>query len=85
MSSTHPKTLYLTMAALNGALYAGIGLLTYLGIFAPIVGVVRFWGLAVVVPAIFAALFGPFVGGVGASIGVFISDMVLQSVNHIFQ
>jgi len=78
MSSTHSKTLYLTMAALNGALYAGIGLLTYLGIFAPIVGVVRFWGLAVVVPAIFAALFGPFVGGVGASIGVFISDMVVH-------
>jgi hypothetical protein len=66
------------MAALNGALYAGIGLLTYLGIFAPIVGVVRFWGLAVVVPAIFAALFGPFVGGVGASIGIFISDMVVH-------
>jgi len=66
------------MAALNGALYAGVGLLTYLGIFAPIVGVVRFWGIPVVVPAVFAALFGPFVGGVGASIGVFISDMVVH-------
>jgi len=66
------------MAALNGALYAGIGLLTYLGIFAPIVGIVRFWGIPVVVPAVFAALFGPFVGGVGASIGVFISDMVVH-------
>jgi len=68
----------LTMAALNGALYAGIGLLTYLGIFAPVVGIVRFWGLAVVAPAVFAALFGPFVGGVGASIGIFISDMVVH-------
>jgi hypothetical protein len=78
MYSTHSKTLRLTMAALNGALYAGVGLLTYLGIFAPIVGVVRFWGIPVVVPAVFAALFGPFVGGVGASIGVFISDMVVH-------
>jgi hypothetical protein len=66
------------MAALNAALYATIGLLTYLGIFAPIVGVVRFWGLAVVVPAVFAALFGPFVGGVGAAIGIFLSDMVVH-------
>lgn len=66
------------MAALNAALYATIGLLTYLGVFAPIVGVVRFWGLAVVVPAVFAALFGPFVGGVGAAIGIFLSDMVVH-------
>jgi hypothetical protein len=66
------------MAALNGALYAGLGLLTYLGIFAPIVGVVRFWGLAVVVPAVFATLFGAFVGGLGASIGILISDMVVH-------
>ncbi len=72
-SSTH-----LTMAALNAALYATIGLLTYLGVFAPIVGVVRFWGLAVVIPAVFAALFGPFVGGVGAAIGIFLSDMVVH-------
>jgi uncharacterized membrane protein len=67
-----------TMAALNAALYATIGLLTYLGVFAPIVGVVRFWGLAVVVPAVFAALFGPFVGGLGAAVGIFISDMVVH-------
>jgi hypothetical protein len=63
---------------LNAALYVTIGMLTYLGIFAPIVGVVRFWGLAVVVPAVFAALFGPIVGGVGASIGIFISDMLVH-------
>ena len=66
------------MTALNGALYAGIGLLTYAGVFAPIVGVVRFWGLAVVVPAVFAALFGAVVGGIGASIGIFVSDMVVH-------
>ncbi len=68
----------LTMTALNAALYASIGLLTYLGVFAPIVGVVRFWGLAVVVPSVFAVLFGPFVGGVGAAIGIFLSDMVVH-------
>jgi hypothetical protein len=73
-----PGSIRLTMAALNAALYATIGLLTYLGVFAPIVGVVRFWGLAVVVPAVFAALFGPFVGGVGAAIGIFLSDMVVH-------
>jgi len=72
------KVLQLTTAALNAALYAAIGLLTYLGVFAPIVGVVRFWGLAVVVPAVFAALFGPIVGGVGASIGIFLSDMAVH-------
>jgi len=66
------------MTALNAALYASIGLLTYLGVFAPIVGVVRFWGLAVVVPSVFAVLFGPFVGGVGAAIGIFLSDMVVH-------
>lgn len=73
-----PTSIRLTMTALNAALYATIGLLTYLGVFAPIVGVVRFWGLAVVIPAVFAALFGPFVGGVGAAIGIFISDMVVH-------
>ncbi|MFH0848855.1 MAG: hypothetical protein V1857_05085 [archaeon] len=74
----YSRSLRLTMATLNAALYATIGLLTYLGVFAPIVGVVRFWGLAVVIPAVFAALFGPFVGGVGAAIGIFISDMVVH-------
>ena len=52
--------------------------MTYLGIFAPIVGVVRFWGIAVVIPAIFATLFGPYVGGLGAAIGIFVSDMVVH-------
>ncbi len=66
------------MTSLNAALYTGIGYLTYLGIFAPIVGVVRFWGIAVIIPSVFAALFGPIVGGVGASIGIFISDMIVH-------
>ncbi|MEM3607787.1 MAG: hypothetical protein QW238_02865 [Candidatus Bathyarchaeia archaeon] len=67
-----------TATAVNAALYAGVGLLTYLGVFAPIVGVVRFWGVAVVVPAVFAAIFGPMVGGVGAAIGIFISDLMIH-------
>ncbi len=78
MASRYSKSLRLSITALNAGLYAGIGLLTYLGVFAPIVGLVRFWGLAVVVPAVFATLFGAFVGGVGASIGIFISDMVVH-------
>ena len=72
------RTLEWTMTSLNAALYAGIGYLTFLGIFAPIVGVVRFWGIAVVIPSVFAALFGPFVGGVGSAIGIFISDMLVH-------
>lgn len=39
------------MAALNATLYAVFGYMTFLGIFAPIVGIVRFWGPAVVIPA----------------------------------
>lgn len=65
------------MASLNAALYVVVGYLTFLGVFAPIIGVVRFWGVAVVVPAVFAALFGGMVGGVGAAVGIFISDMLI--------
>jgi uncharacterized membrane protein len=46
--------------------------LTYAGI---IVQGVRFWP-AVIVPAVFSVIFGPIVGGVGAAIGIFISDML---------
>jgi hypothetical protein len=71
------KSQQVVMTALNATLYAVFGYMTFLGIFAPIVGVVRFWGIAVVVPAVFAALFGGMVGGVGAAIGIFISDMII--------
>jgi hypothetical protein len=73
-----PRSLQVTMAALNAAMYAVLGYMTFLGVFAPIVGVVRFWGIAVVVPAVFAFLFGGMVGGVGAAIGIFISDMIIH-------
>jgi len=67
-----------TMTAINAALYAAIGLVTYFGIFAPPpLGIVRFWP-AVIVPGVFATLFGPWVGGFGAAIGIFASDMVIH-------
>lgn len=63
--------------AVNGTLYALVGYLTYLGIFAPAIGVVRFWP-SVVIPALFSYLFGPLVGGAGAALGIFISDMLIH-------
>jgi len=63
------------MTGVSAALYAIVGYLTNLGIVSPVVGVVRFWP-SVVVPAAFAVLFGPWVGGISAAIGIFISDMV---------
>ncbi|MCS7138650.1 MAG: hypothetical protein NZ873_01160 [Crenarchaeota archaeon] len=56
------------------ALYTVVGLATFLGFFTPVLGVVRFWP-AVFVPAVFAMLFGPSVGGTGAAIGIFLSDL----------
>lgn len=63
------------MTAVCAALYAIVGYLTNLGIVSPVVGVVRFWP-SVIVPAIFAVLFGPWVGGIGAAIGIFFADMI---------
>lgn len=62
------------MTGVSAALYAIVGYLTNLGIVSPVVGVVRFWP-SVIVPAAFAVLFGPWVGGISAAIGIFISDM----------
>lgn len=59
---------------LCAALYTVVGISSFLGIFAPMLGVVRFWP-GVFVPAIFAMLLGPFVGGMGAAIGIFLSDL----------
>jgi len=71
------KTLDLVATGVNAALYAVFGYLTYLGIFAPLIGVVRFWP-SVIIPAVFAIIFGPLVGGLGAAIGIFISDMLIH-------
>ena len=83
MSMKETKTQFLTpiqiaMTAINAALYATIGIMTYFGVFAPPpIGVVRFWPV-VVIPGVFATLFGPWVGGIGAAIGIFASDMVVH-------
>jgi len=68
------KPIDITMTITCAVLYTVVGYLSHMGIVSPVVGVVRFWP-AVIVPAVFAALFGPWVGGVGAAIGIFISDM----------
>jgi len=66
-----PPSLILATTAVNAALYAVIGVVS-----APIPTVfgVRFWP-PVFIPAVFGVLFGPWVGGVGAAIGIFISDV----------
>jgi uncharacterized membrane protein len=69
------KTIDVAMIGVSAALYAIVGVLTNMGIVTPVVGVVKFWP-AVIVPGIFAVLFGPWVGGTGAAIGIFVSDMV---------
>lgn len=62
----------IAVTGICAALYALIGLLTSFGLS---VGGVAFYP-AVVVPAIFAVLFGPWVGGIGAAIGIFIRDVL---------
>jgi hypothetical protein len=56
------------------AVYAVVGRLTDLGV--TFIGV-AFWPAAVI-PAIFAVLYGPWVGGVGAAIGIFVRDMLFH-------
>lgn len=65
--------------ALNAALYAALGyvLSAVLPITTPGLGLVRFWP-QVVIPAVFAVIFGPWVGGLGAGIGIFITDMFIH-------
>jgi uncharacterized membrane protein len=65
----------ITMIGILAALYAVVGRLTDLGIVAPVVGVVAFFPAAVI-PAVFAVLYGPWTGGLGAGIGIFIRDMM---------
>jgi hypothetical protein len=60
--------------AICAAAYAMVGRLTDLGI--TFIGV-AFWP-AVVIPAIFAVLYGPWVGATGAAIGIFARDMLFH-------
>lgn len=71
------KALDVVLTSVNAALYAVVGYATYLGLFAPVVGTVRFWP-SVVIPAAFTVVFGPKIGGLGAAIGIFISDMLIH-------
>jgi hypothetical protein len=71
------KTLSIAAFALNAALYVAAGILFYSAL--PIsFGPVRFWPQAVI-PAVFAVVFGPWVGGLGAALGIFVNDLVLNN------
>ena len=60
---------------MNAALYVALGVLVSTII--PLnFGGVRFWP-QVIIPAVFAAVFGPWVGGLGAAVGIFMSDIAL--------
>jgi hypothetical protein len=68
-----PYTLIIVATALNAALYA-VGSLTTAYIPSP-------WGIgqfrpAVVIPAFFSIVFGPWAGGVGAALGTLIADSI---------
>lgn len=68
------KAIDIAGLALNIALYIAVGYIFYTII--PIsYGGVRFWP-PVIVPAVFAVVFGPLVGGIGAAVGIFLSDAI---------
>lgn len=69
------KALDVAVIAVCAALYAAFGILTanfsFFGIgFLP----------AVLIPAVFAYLFGPWVGGISGAIGIFIRDMFVHGI-----
>jgi uncharacterized membrane protein len=70
----HLKAQTIALIGVSAAVYAVVGRLTDLGL--------NFLGVAfypaVIVPAVFAVLFGPWVGGFGAAIGIFIRDMLFH-------
>lgn len=66
-------SLQLATTAINAAVYAALGALWT--IFPISVFGVRFWP-QVFVPGAFSVLFGPWTGGVGAAIGIFIADVL---------
>ncbi len=67
------KAFNIAVIALCAALYTVIGYLTSFNLS---FGGVAFWPAAFV-PAIFAVLFGPWEGGIGAAIGIFIRDVIV--------
>jgi hypothetical protein len=68
------RTIDVAGLALNIALYVALGYIFY-SILPISYGGVRFWP-QVIVPAVFAVVFGPLVGGIGAAVGIFISDAI---------
>ncbi len=67
------KTLNIAALALNIALYTAVGYIFFTFVPFTFEGV-RFWP-PVVIPAVFAVVFGPLVGGVGAAVGIFLTDI----------
>ena len=67
------KTRDIAVIGICAALYAAVGVLT---------ANISFFGIgflpAVVIPAIFAVLYGPWVGGISGAIGIFIRDMIVH-------
>jgi uncharacterized membrane protein len=70
------KTIEVAAFALNAALYVVLGVLIS-SVFPISFEGVRFWP-QVIIPAVFAVVFGPWVGGFGAALGIFISDVSLS-------
>jgi hypothetical protein len=68
------KSIDVAGLALNIALYVVVGYIFY-SLIPLSYGGVRFWP-PVIVPAVFAVVFGPLVGGIGAAVGIFISDAI---------
>jgi hypothetical protein len=68
------KTIDVAVIGVCAALYAVVGRLTDFGV--TFIGV-AFWPAAVI-PAIFAVLYGPAVGGTGAAIGIFARDILFH-------
>lgn len=62
------------LIAICAALYAVVGILTSFGLN---FGGVAFWPAAFI-PAIFVVLFGPWEGAIGAAIGIFIRDTIVN-------
>jgi uncharacterized membrane protein len=73
------KAIEVAMAGVGAALYAALGYLSFaiFPVFAPVVGIVRFWPV-VFIPAVVAVLFGRWAGGISAAIGIFISDVLIH-------
>jgi uncharacterized membrane protein len=68
------RTMDVAVIGVCAALYAVVGRLTDFGV--TFIGV-AFWPAAVI-PAIFAVLYGPWVGGTSAAIGIFARDMLFH-------